>query len=70
LVLHNAGDEYPHAYQHGPYKYLSAQPPKLLVARNSEEFNAGIEVMGSVLIQGSKVLLHKSAKDVMNRLSL
>jgi len=70
LVLHNAGDEYPHAYQRGPYKYLSAQPPKLLVARNSEEFNAGIEVMGSVLIQGSKVLLHTSAKDVMNRLSL
>jgi hypothetical protein len=70
LVLHNAGDEYPHAYRNGPYKYLSAQPPKLLVALNTEEFKAGIEVIGNALIQGSKLLLHASTMDVVNRLSL
>ena len=70
LLLHNAGEEYPHAYKHGPYKYLSAQPPKLLVAMNSEDFKAGVEVIGNAVIQGSKVLVHKSTIDVVNRLSL
>jgi hypothetical protein len=70
LVLHNAGDEYPHAYQHGPYKYLSAQPPKLLVAQNTEEFNAGIEAIGGAVIQKSKLLLPKSSLDVVTRLCL
>ena len=70
LLLHNAGDEYPHAYQRGPYKYLSAQPPKLLVALNTDEFNAGIEVIGNGIIQGSKLLLHTSTIDVVHRLSL
>lgn len=70
LLLHNAGDEYPHAYQHGPYKYLSAQPPKLLVALNTDEFRAGIEAIGNGIIQGSKFLLHASTMDVVNKLSL
>lgn len=70
LLLHNAGDEYPHAYQHGPYKYLSAKPPKLLVALNTEEFKAGVEIVGDIVIQGSKLLLQTSTMDVVNRLSL
>ena len=70
LVLHNAGQEYPHAYRLGPYKYLSATPPRLLVAQDTDEFKAGIEAIGSALVQDSKVLLPASAVDVVNRLSL
>ncbi len=70
LLLHNAGEEYPHAYRHGPYKYLSAKPPKLLVARNTDEFKVGIEVIGNGIIQRSKFLLPTSTMDVVNRLSL
>ena len=70
LLLHNAGDEYPHAYRHGPYKYLSARPPKLLVAQNTEEFKAGIEIIGNADVQGSKLLLHASTMNIADRLSL
>lgn len=70
LLLHNAGEEYPHAYKHGPYKYLSAQPPKLLIALNATEFRAGVEVIGNAVVEGSKVLAHKSTMDVLNRLLL
>lgn len=70
LVLHNAGEEYPHAYRHGPYKYLSTPSPKLLVALNTEEFKAGIEVVGNAVIQEAKLLLHSSTMDAVNRLSI
>jgi len=70
LLLHNAGDEYPHAYKHGPYKYLSAPAPKLLVALNTEEFKSGIEIVGNAVLQGSKLLLHTSTKSALDRLSL
>ena len=70
LLLHCAGEEYPHAYRHGAYKYLAAQPPWLLVAQDTEQFRAGIEVIGSALVQESKLLLPTSATDVVKRLSL
>ncbi len=70
LLLHNAGEEYPHAYRHGPYKYLSATPPQLLVAQDTEQFKAGIEVVGNARVQDSKLLLPASAMDVVKRLSL
>jgi hypothetical protein len=70
LLLHNAGEEYPHAYRNGPYKYLSTPSPKLLVALNTEEFKAGIEVVGNAMIQESKLLLQSSTMDVVNKLSI
>jgi hypothetical protein len=70
LLLHNAGPEYPHAYQHGPYKYLSPTPPRLLVAKNTGEFKAGIEIVGNARVQDSKLLLPASAMDTVERLSL
>jgi len=70
LLLHNAGEEYPHAYQHGPYKYLSAPPPRLLVAQDTDEFQSGVEVIGHAQIQDSKLLLPASAMDVVKKLSL
>jgi hypothetical protein len=70
LLLHNSGPEYPHAYQHGPYKYLSARPPRLLVAQDTEQFSAGIEMLGQARVDDSKFLLPESALDVVARLSL
>ena len=70
LVLHNVGPEYPHAYRHGPYKYLSSIPPLLLVAKDTEELNAAIEMVGNVRMQDSKLQLPASAGDVVKRLSL
>ncbi len=69
-MLHNVGPEYPHAYQHGPYKYLSSIPPLLLVAKDTEEFNAAIEIVGNFRMQGSKFKLPASATDVVKRLAL
>lgn len=70
LLLHNVGPEYPHAYQHGPYKYLSSPPPRLLVAKDTEEFKAGIEIVGNARVRDSKLLLPASSLDIMERLSL
>jgi hypothetical protein len=70
LLLHNAGDEYPHAYRHGPYKYLSATPPRLLVAQSTEEFQAGVDVVGQSRIENSKLSLPPSALDTVKKLSL
>lgn len=44
LLLHREGEEYPHAYRQGPYKYLSNPPPMLMLARNHVDFARGIEV--------------------------
>jgi hypothetical protein len=42
-VLHRRGAEDPHAYEKGPYKYLSTPPPKLIVMRSDEEL---VETIG------------------------
>lgn len=70
LLHHHAGrdEEYPHAYQHGPYKYLSKHPAKLMVARNHEDFHAGVQVMGNTLLEGGRIILQNS--DTVRRLSL
>ena len=48
LLLHIRGYEYPHAYQKGPYKYLSSSPPKLLLARNFDDFIHALKLLGKV----------------------
>jgi hypothetical protein len=45
LLLHMRGEEYPHAYRSGPYKYLASPPPVLLVARNDAELGRGLRVI-------------------------
>lgn len=70
LLLHNAGQEYPHAYRQGPYKYLSPRPPRLLVAQDTHSFHEGIEALGRARIEGTKLLLEQSAMGVVERLSL
>jgi hypothetical protein len=70
LLLHNAGEEYPHTYQHGPYKYLSATPVWLLVAQNTEELKGGIEIVGNAVFRDGKLLLPPTATEVAKKLSL
>jgi hypothetical protein len=52
LLLHLQGEEYPHAYAAGPYKYLAANPPILLLARDHDQFVLGVELMGAVQVEG------------------
>jgi hypothetical protein len=55
-ILHRRGDELPHAYQRGPYKYLSNDPPKLLIARNDAELDSAISVFASANVVDDKVV--------------
>lgn len=52
LVMHREGEEYPHAYAKGPYKYLASPPPVLMVAREHEAFMRGIELIANVRFEG------------------
>ncbi len=48
LVLHNLGEEHPHAYAHGPYKYLADPPPTLLVATDYDQLAMGVDLIGAL----------------------
>lgn len=54
-ILHRHGEEYPHAYSHGPYKYLSHTPPELLVARSDADFRFALQVVASARIIDGRV---------------
>ncbi|RYD93482.1 MAG: hypothetical protein EOP61_23510 [Sphingomonadales bacterium] len=43
------GSEYPHAYRSGPYKYLSAEPPTLMVARRFSDFVKGLQLLAHAM---------------------
>jgi hypothetical protein len=51
------GREYPHAYQHGPYKYLAKVPPRLLVTRNFPDFIEGMQMMSRVTFDSGKIII-------------
>jgi hypothetical protein len=55
-ILHRDGTEFPHAYRCGPYKYLSNDPPELLIARNNAELDSAIKVFASANVLGDKVV--------------
>ncbi len=57
LLLHCDGDEYPHAYASGPYKYLSTPPPVLLLARGHVEMDQGVNVIGGFRGEGAELEL-------------
>lgn len=44
-MLHRLGPEYPHAYKNGPYQYLSANPPKMLIAQSTLDFELAISLI-------------------------
>ncbi|HZC17504.1 MAG TPA: hypothetical protein VE309_12150 [Caulobacteraceae bacterium] len=45
LLLHYIGDEDPHAYQAGPYKYLANPAPTLLLARDHARMESGVDLI-------------------------
>lgn len=55
-ILHRRGREFPHAYQRGLYKYLSDDPPELLIARNNAELRSAIKVFASANVVNDKAV--------------
>jgi hypothetical protein len=55
-ILHRNGLEYPHAYRHGPYKYLAPTPPELLVARDWPGFQFLMNVVVTAKIANGRVV--------------
>lgn len=68
--LSQEGREYPHAYQFGPYKYLSSPSPELLVARNFSDFNAGLELLSQAKLEDDNIHHSDSHKILYERLKL
>lgn len=48
VLLHRTGPEYPHAYQHGPYQYLSPQHLTMILAYDDEQLADGIAMFENV----------------------
>lgn len=48
LLLHRRGEEHPHTYAAGPYKYLASPPPILMVAHNTAQFLRGAALIANV----------------------
>lgn len=70
LILHRYGPEYPHAYAKGPYKYLAERPPVLLVARNYEDFDLGMNIIESARVTDNGAQLPPSMLQQVAQLAL
>ena len=57
LVYHRRGWEYPHAYNHGPYRYLSNESQTLILTRTVEELQHGVDVIGGMRVGGGRLML-------------
>jgi hypothetical protein len=68
LVYHQKGQEYPHAYLSGSYKYLSTPPPLLMVARNHRNLERGAKVLLSTQADEQGVTVEKSFLPVLEEL--
>jgi hypothetical protein len=55
LLLHRMGDEYPHAYEKGPYKYLANPAPTLLLAKTFPEFANGVAMLNSARLEAGRL---------------
>jgi len=54
LLLHREGEEYPHAYERGPYKYLADPAPALLLARTHKRMLKGVGLLEQIdMTEGS-----------------
>jgi hypothetical protein len=68
LLLHRAGEEHPHTYAAGPYKYLSSPPPVLMVAHDRDEFMSGLAVIGNAELAETGFRVPESVAPVLNAL--
>ncbi|HVK79077.1 MAG TPA: hypothetical protein VM915_00560 [Verrucomicrobiae bacterium] len=57
-ILHRRGDEYPHAYARGPYKFLSPSPPEILVARTDAQLRHLVKMFAHVDVVDDKVAMN------------
>lgn len=70
LLLHREGPEFPHAYQAGPYKYLSHPAPILMLARNSVEFNRGASLIANTRLTGTELRIGDKWIETLNELRI
>jgi hypothetical protein len=61
LLLDRESEEYPHAYSHGAYKFLSRSPPVLLLARTHRQLARGLDVLDGVSVDNSVPRLTRAA---------
>jgi len=70
LVLHYLGDEDPHAYAAGPYKYLSDPPPALIVARTPQAFDEGAKLVLAGRLRNDEVYLVPKHRTILDAVRL
>jgi hypothetical protein len=70
LLLHNRGDEYPHAYAAGPYKYLSTPPPTLMLVQAFDQLVWGIDLLCSVQLQNGVGTLSETFSSTLDLLRI
>lgn len=64
------GREYPHAYRHGPYKYLSKFPPRLLVTRTFRDFILGLQLIKQVTLDAGSIIIPRTLKSFADKWAL
>ena len=64
------GNEYPHAYRHGPYKYLAKVPPHLVVLRSFRDFLVGLRIFGDIEMQNDRIILPLNSKPFLDKWTL
>lgn len=60
VMYHRRGWEDPHAYNHGPYRYLSNDTQSLVVSRTLEELQAAIQIIARMKLSGDRLLFDKA----------
>jgi hypothetical protein len=70
LLLHREGEEYPHAYASGPYKYLSTPAPVLMLARDREGLLGGLNVIGATRVEGDQVQVDRGVRPTLDALRI
>ena len=68
LLLHYLGEEHPHAYASGPYKYLADPAPVLLLTRHPQEFENAVELIATMSVQPGRVTLDSSRQKAFEAL--
>lgn len=70
LLLHREGEEYPHAYQHGPYKYLADPPPLLMLASNHGELARGVRLFNKLRMENGDYRLDAESTATLQALKV
>ena len=68
LLLHLKGEEFPHAYQAGPYRYLAEPAPMLLLARDNPSFRSAVPVLAQCRREGGAMTVPGSFQPVVDAL--